>query len=79
MGTWRTLHPRRILHAPGAISVHGNILPGEPGTHALQPRTKWSPDNPPQGKMISENIFVCYYFRYKSKLDSLIFKVLTFK
>ena len=21
MGAWRTLHPRRILHAPGAISI----------------------------------------------------------
>ena len=30
MGTWRTLHPRRILHTPSAISVHG-----EPRTRAL--------------------------------------------
>ena len=22
MGIWRTLHPRRILHAPGVISLH---------------------------------------------------------
>ena len=29
MGTWRTLHPRRILHAPGAISVHDGFSPGE--------------------------------------------------
>ena len=25
MGTWRTLHPRRILHEPGAISVHDSF------------------------------------------------------
>ena len=25
MGTWRILHPRRILHAPGAISLHGSF------------------------------------------------------
>ena len=25
MGTWRTLHPRRILHSPGAISVHDSF------------------------------------------------------
>ena len=25
MGTLRTLHPRQILHAPGAINVHGNV------------------------------------------------------
>ena len=25
MGTWRTLHTRLILHAPGAISVHGDV------------------------------------------------------
>ena len=25
MRTWRTLHPRRILHAPDAISVHGSF------------------------------------------------------
>ena len=34
MSIWRTLHPRRILHAPGAISVHGG--PGEPRTQALR-------------------------------------------
>ena len=26
MGTRSTLHPRRILHAPGAISVDGDVL-----------------------------------------------------
>ena len=26
----RTLQPRRILHAPGAISIHGGFLPGKP-------------------------------------------------
>ena len=25
METWRTLHPREILHAPGAISVYGGV------------------------------------------------------
>ena len=25
-GTWRTLHPRRILHAPDTTSVHGGLL-----------------------------------------------------
>ena len=25
METWRTLHPRRILHAAGAISVHDGV------------------------------------------------------
>ena len=25
MATWMTLHPRRILHAPGSISVHGSF------------------------------------------------------
>ena len=29
MGTWSTLHPRRILHAPGVITVHGSVSPGE--------------------------------------------------
>ena len=36
MGTWRTLHPRRILYAPGVISVHGGVSPGEPRTRALR-------------------------------------------
>ena len=31
MKTWRTLHSRQILHAPGAISVRGSVLPGSPG------------------------------------------------
>ena len=29
-GTWRTIHSRRNLHAPGAIGVHGGVSPGEP-------------------------------------------------
>ena len=28
-GTWRTLHTGRILHAPGVISAHGGVSPGE--------------------------------------------------
>ena len=38
-GTWRTLHPRRILHAPGAISVHGGlwlVTSLEPGPSGLK-------------------------------------------
>ena len=35
MGTWRTLHPRRILHARGVISVHVGFSPCEPQTWAL--------------------------------------------
>ena len=37
MGTWKTMNPRRILHAPGAISVHDGVLPAslEPGTSGL--------------------------------------------
>ena len=30
MGTWRSLHPRQTLLAPGAISVYGGFSPGEP-------------------------------------------------
>ena len=36
METWRTLYPRWILHAPGAISVHDSVLPGQPRTRAVQ-------------------------------------------
>ena len=41
MGTWRTLHPRRILHAPGAISVHGSFRQAilEPGQSGQELRT----------------------------------------
>ena len=31
-----TLHPRRILHAPDAISVHDSVLPGELQNRALR-------------------------------------------
>ena len=37
MRTWRTLHQRRILHAPGAISVHGGVSPRDSRTRALRP------------------------------------------
>ena len=36
MGTWGTLHPRPILHAPGAISVHGSVSPGKSRTQGLR-------------------------------------------
>ena len=36
MRTWWTLHPRRILHGPGAISVHVGFPPGEPRFRALR-------------------------------------------
>ena len=42
MGTWRTLHPRRILHAPGAISVHRGVSPGKPRTRVLRFGAEWS-------------------------------------
>ena len=42
MGTWRTLHPRRILHATGAISVHGGVLLGESRTRALRSEAEFS-------------------------------------
>ena len=42
MGAWRTLHPRRILHAPGAINVHGGFSPGEPRIRELRSRAERS-------------------------------------
>ena len=39
--TWRTLHPWRILHAPGAISVHCSFRQAslEPGPSSQERRT----------------------------------------
>ena len=37
MGTWKALHPQWILHAPGTISVHDRVSPGDPRTRALGP------------------------------------------
>ena len=36
MGTWRTLHPQRILHVPGAIIVHVDFSLDESRTRALR-------------------------------------------
>ena len=36
MGTWRALYPRKILHAPGAINIHGGVSPAQPRIRALQ-------------------------------------------
>ena len=44
MGTWGTFHPQRILHAPCAISVHGDVSPGEPQTQDLRSGAECSPD-----------------------------------
>ena len=32
---WKTLHPRWILHAPSAISIHDGVSPSEPRTWTL--------------------------------------------
>ena len=40
----RTLHPRRILHAPGAISVHGGFSPDESRTRVLRSGAEYSTD-----------------------------------
>ena len=41
MGTWRTLQPRRISHAPGAISLHSSFgqVRLEPGPAGQELRT----------------------------------------
>ena len=41
MGTWRTLHPKLILYAPVAISVHGSFRQAslEPGPSGQELRT----------------------------------------
>ena len=44
MGTWRTLHPRRTLHAPGDISAHGGISKGKLRTQALRSGVECSAD-----------------------------------
>ena len=36
MGTWITIHPWRILHASGAISVHSYFSAGKPQTRAFR-------------------------------------------
>ena len=38
------LSKRRILHAPGAISVHGSVSPGKPRTRALRSEAEGSSD-----------------------------------
>ena len=51
MGTWRTLHPRRISHAPGAISVHGSVFHTslEPGPSG--PQMAILPTGPPRPQL----------------------------
>ena len=48
MVIWRILHLRRILHAPGAISVHGGVSPGEPRYWAHGSGPEWSAAGPPR-------------------------------
>ena len=52
MGTWKTFHHRRILHAPGAISVHGGVSASEPRTRAFRSKDEWSSDLPTAGRFM---------------------------
>ena len=74
MGTWGTLHPRRILHAPDAISVHGGISPGEPGTRAFQSRAEGSFDMPTlELKILRETNNLFFVFRFNFSYSPLCF------
>ena len=55
MGIWRTLYPRRILPAPGAISVYGGISSGEPRTQVLGSGAESSSDLPTAGQSRERN------------------------
>ena len=51
MGTWRTLHPRRILHTPGAISEHNSfrqasLEPGPANRSAAEDSADWITASP---------------------------------
>ena len=60
MGTWRTLHPQRILHALGAINLYGGVLPGDPRTRSLWSEVEYSSDLPTAG-LILEGINLNYF------------------
>ena len=64
MGTWRTLHLRRILHAASAISVHGSVTPGEPRTRTLQSVAECSADSATAGVITTE----LYATKYNVKI-----------
>ena len=49
MGTRSLFHPRRILLAPDAISVHGGVSRSEPRTRALRFRAEGLSDLPNTG------------------------------
>ena len=55
MGTWRILHPRRILHAPAVINVHGGFRQAslEPGSSGLYLRALSTEQQQP--RFISED------------------------
>ena len=55
-GTSRILHPRRILHAPGAFSVHGSLLvSGELRTWALLSQVQRSTDQATTAQLSCES------------------------
>ena len=61
MRTWRTLHPRRILYEPGAISVHGGISTGEPRTQILWFGAECSADKAAAGITQIYQLFVFFF------------------
>ena len=54
MGAWKTLHPRLILHTPGAISEQGGVSPGESRTRALRSGAECLSDLPTAGHQFFE-------------------------
>ena len=52
IGTWKTLHTRPILHAPGAISVHDSVSLSELRTRDLRSGAECSSDLPTAGPSI---------------------------
>ena len=72
MGIWGTLHPRRILYAPGVISVYGDFSPGKPRTRTLGSEaencTDWATAAPFSGKKLYLTSIYIYIYIF-SDLD----------
>ena len=73
MGTWRTVHPQRILHAPGAISVYGSFSLGEPRTRALQSGAEDSTDWATSIEKMTKYIWYKSILHCSEGLTSLVF------
>ena len=75
MGTWKTMHLRRISHTPGTINIHGGGLSGEFQTQALLSRAVEKREVRTRKQEIHNNNYAIFFYSFAYISQAITFFV----